>query len=150
MTDNAYDPAEALASVRASQARLARVTPCPPWRHVAFAAIFALLIGSIVISLKAQFIAMPLVIAAVLFLVQNDRKRYGMFINGYRRGRTLPVTLTFLGVMLVMVLAAVHLRENGFGDVSKIALTALAFALAAGFSVAWQRVYIDELTRGEA
>ncbi|MBD3730533.1 MAG: hypothetical protein IE933_12590 [Sphingomonadales bacterium] len=147
MTEDATQAAEALASVRASHARLAaRSTVCPPWRHAAFGAIFALLVGSIAISSQVQFMAMPVIVAGIIGLLRYDRKRYGMFINGYRRGKTLPVTLAYVGAMMVMVVAAMHMRTHDFTDASKAGLAAIAFAMAIAFSLVWHRVYLAELT----
>jgi len=141
-----HEAQSALASVHSAEARLAnKVGHCPPWRHAAFGALFALLIGSIAISSTVQFAAMPVIIAGVVLLIRWDRKRYGVFINGYRRGRTLPVTLGFVGIMIVLVVAAMHMRVNGFTDASKIGLAALAFAIAIGFSLAWGRTFMREL-----
>lgn len=150
MTEDATQAAEALAGVRASHARLAaRSAVCPPWRHAAFGAIFALLIGSIAISSQVQMLAMPVILIAIFALLRYDRKRYGMFISGYRRGKTRPVTLTYLGTMIGLVAAAMYMRTHDFNNASKAGLATIAFIMAIAFSLVWHRVYHAELTDPE-
>jgi hypothetical protein len=84
----------------------------------------------------------------VAWLVYDDRRRYGVFVNGYRRGVTLPLTLALAAGMIALLVAAFHAREAGLSPWTKVGLAALAFALATGVSVLWQRIYLREL-RGE-
>lgn len=143
---NPEEAQAALAGVRNADRQLAeRIGQCPPWRHAAFGAIFAILIGSIALSETAQVIGTVIVLAMIVFLVQSDRRRYGVFINGYRRGATLPLTLLYLGTMIVLVAAAMYLRVNEFTIWSKAGLALIAFALAVAMSVKWQRVFLKEL-----
>lgn len=136
----------ALAGVSSAEARLAeKVAKCPPWRHAAFGVIFAILIGSISISGTAQIIGSVIVLALAGLLLLHDLKRYGVFVNGYRRGATLPVTLAYVGVVIVLVSAASYMRVNGFSPWSKLGLAAIAFALATATSVKWSRTFRKEL-----
>lgn len=139
----------ALSGVQDAQNRLAADMNCPPWRHAALGGLFAVLIGSIAVSSQFQMAMMPLVMAAIVLLVRSDRKRMGLFVNGYRRGRTLPVALACLAAMLALVFAAMHMRNHDFAVASKAGLAAIAGLLGTAFSIGWQRVYRHELT-GEA
>ena len=143
---NPHEAQAALAGVCSAEASLAdKVAHCPPWRHAAFGAIFAVLIGSIAISATAQIVGTVIVLASIAVLMRSDRKRYGVFINGYRRGATLPLTLTYVAVMIGLVAAAMYLRINDFSAWSKAALAVIAFALASLFSVKWSSVFRKEL-----
>ncbi len=138
---------EALDSIQAADTKLAaRIGNCPPWRHAVLGGIFALLIGSIAVSSTVQMLSLPVVLLAVFLTVRSDRKRYGVFVNGYRRGATRPVTFALVAVMIALVLAAMHMRNNGFTDASKVGLAVVAFTLAVMFSVTWHRVLRRELT----
>jgi len=151
MTRETISPAEARAaldSAGAARAQLAALGMCPPWRHAAFGAVFAVLIGSIGISATAQMIGTASVLVMVGLLVMHDRRRYGVFINGYRRGATLPVTLLYAGVMVVLVVAAIFMRDHGFSIWSKLGLAAIAFALATALSVKWSRTFRREMEEG--
>ena len=148
MNRDTMSPAEARAvldSVGMTRAQMAAICNCPPWRHAAFGAIFAILIGSISISGTAQIVGTTAVLVLTGLLVAHDRLRYGVFVNGYRRGATLPLTLTYVGVMIVLVAAAMFMRLNVFSLWSKLALAAIAFALATGTSVRWSRIFRREM-----
>ena len=148
MNRDTMSPAEARAvldSVGMTRAQMAAICNCPPWRHAAFGAIFAILIGSISISGTAQIVGTTAVLVLTGLLVAHDRLRYGVFVNGYRRGATLPLTLTYVGVMIVLVAAAMFMRLNVFSLWSKLALAAIAFALAIGTSVRWSRIFRREM-----
>lgn len=141
---------EALAAVSQTRADMVRdLGTCPPWRHALFGAMFFVLIGSISISSTVQMATAPLLVIAVLLLRRSDIRRTGVFINGYRSGATLPVTLALVGALIAFVVAAMHMRMNGFSIVSKLALATLAFALSTWASVVWQRIFRRELMAGE-
>ena len=135
----------ALDSIGETRAQLAALANCPPWRHAAFGLIFAILIGSISISSTAQLIGTVIVLVLVGLLVRSDLRRYGVFVNGCRRGATLPLTLGYVGFMIVLVAAAIFMREHGFSLWSKLGLAAIAFAMAAALSVKWSRTFRREM-----
>ena len=148
MTKQTMSPDEArhaLDHVGVTRAQMSALCNCPPWRHAAFGAIFAILIGSISISTTAQMIGTAIVLLLMVLLMRYDLKRYGVFVNGYRRGATLPLTLGYVGVMIALVATAMALRVNGLGLASKLGLAAIAFALATGLSVKWSRVFRREM-----
>ncbi len=148
MAKDTTTPAQARAAldrVGMTRAQMVAICNCPPWRHAAFGVIFAILIGSISISSAAQIVGTIMVLALTAFLVVHDRWRYGVFVNGYRRGATLPLTLVYVGVVIALVAAAMHMRLNDFSPWSKLALAAIAFALATTVSVKWSRVFRREL-----
>ena len=141
----------ALAGVRTAETRLAgKVANCPPWRHAAFGGVLAILIGSIAISTQAQIVGTVIVLALIVLIVQSDRRRYGVFVNGYLRGKTRSMTLVYLGAMTTLVSAAMYMRLNDFSIFSKLALAAIAFALATAISVKWQAAFRRELEGGAA
>ena len=140
------EAAAALAGVSGAQHRLAdQIGACPPWRHAAFGFVMALMVGGASLPLLWQSTSVPVAMALVALIVHYDRKRYGVFINGYRRGKTLPLTLLLLGGMLVLLVAQIHAREAGLSVWTKAGITALAFVYAVAGSVVWQRVFLAEL-----
>jgi hypothetical protein len=88
-----------------------------------------------------------LAVGAALYF--SDRRRSGTFVNGYRRGRTMPLTFALLGVMLALLFGQVHAREAGLSTLTHFGLALLAFLMATWFSVIWQRIYLAELRGGE-
>lgn len=140
---------EALEQVSATHARMAEtVGRYPLWRHAIFGALFFALIGSVSISTSVQLAAIPIQLAIIFLIVRSDRQRMGVFINGYRRGATLPLTLGMVVVSVGLVHAAMTLRQDGSGVVLKMALATLSFLIATGFSVYWQRIFQLELKAG--
>ena len=146
---DSYEAAAALAGVEVTHERLAQqVGQCPPWRHAAFGAVMALLVGSATVSMPVQLAGTALGMGLTAWIVMDDRRRYGVFINGYRRGATLPLTFALLLAVIALMFAALRAREGGWSPWSKAGIGVLAFAVATWASVVWQRVYMRELRKG--
>jgi hypothetical protein len=136
----------ALEGMDAAKRELARTAAnCPPWRHAAFGLMMAMLVGGLGFGPAIQMPLVALAMAAVALLVADDRRRYGLFVNGYRRGRTLPVTLALLGAMIVLGAAEIHARIADLSPATKLGIAAIAFVIAVIASVAFARVYRREL-----
>ncbi len=134
---NPIEARAALDSIDDVQRDLAlKATYCPPWRHAAFGAVMALLVlgQGFDIAIMAPLFAVAML--AVVLLVADDRRRYGLFINGYRKGRTLPVTLALLGAMLAAMFGEIHAREAGLALGTKLGIAAIAFGVAVAASIA--------------
>ena len=139
------EAAAALSAMQQSRERLAAAADCPPQRHLAF----ALLLGGVVAA-QAAPPTWTLVIEGLLGLgvaavIAWDRKRTGMFINGYRAGRTRPLTFAMLFMALALGALGVWLK-HGLGlvwapVVCGVAVTAVAYMMSA----VWQRIYRREL-----
>ena len=143
------EAAAALAGVDGAQERLARqIGNCPPWRHAAFGLVMAILVGSPSLEMPLQMYGLPVALLLIVAILVYDRRRFGVFINGYRRGATLPLTLVLAGLMAVLLVASIHAREAGLSPWTKAGIAALAFGFATAVSVAWQRVYLRELRGG--
>lgn len=148
---NPMEARAALDGVDAAQRELAlKATNCPPWRHAAFGAIMATLVFSQGVAMPLQSVLFVAAMLAVVLLVLDDRRRYGMFVNGYRKGKTLPVSLALLGAMLATMVGEIHARTAGLSLATKLGLAAIAFVVAVAASVAWNRIYRAELMRGTA
>jgi hypothetical protein len=124
---------------------LARVAVCPPWRH----ALFGLVMGGLVVTpalpLTLRFVAMALILVSIGLIVRSDRRRMGMFINGYRRGKTLAVSLPLLAAVLALYWLSA--RAGLAGDhVTPLLLGVAAFVVSVLGSVIWQRVFVSELS----
>ena len=147
---NQEEARAALAGATDAQMRLAaKMESCPPWRHAAFGLTMAVIVGSASLPLTLQMagLAVGTLMVAAIFIW--DRRRYGVFINGYRKGGTLPLTLVLLGVTMVLLISALHAREAGLSAPTKMAIAVAEFAFATATSVAWQRLYLRELRSGK-
>lgn len=105
----------------------------------------ALLVGGLALPLPLQTASIAVAMSLTAVIVQYDRRRYGVFINGYRRGRTLPLTLLLLVGMLALMVAEIHARREGLAEGVRLAIVAAAFLLATAGSVAWKGLFLREL-----
>lgn len=139
-----------LDAARAATDSLARAAQdaCPPWRHAAFGLVMGSLVLSVSLPTPLQSVLFVVAMAGVAMLATWDRRRTGVFVNGFRRGRTLPLTLALLGTLLVLVFAELHARESGLGMATRLGLAAMAFAIACLASIRFQRIYLRELHEG--
>ena len=131
--------------MRASQARLAIAADCPPERHFAFAALMGCLVATPILPSFYALLAESLLLLGVALIVRWDRRRTGMFINGYRAGRTRPLTFLLLAVVLALYATGFWLvRDRGiwWGSLATGAITA---ALGYYASVVWMRVFRQEM-----
>ena len=87
--------------------------------------------------------AIGIVGAVAIFL--HDRRKYGVFVNGYRRGRTRIVALGMAGAMLVVMALEGWLREIGTALTLRMAVAVLAAAGASWLSVVWNRTFRREM-----
>ncbi len=135
----------ALAKMQESRARLAAAASCPPERHLAFAAIMGTLVASQAAPVAGTFAIEALCFLSIGLVLLWDRRRTGMFISGYRRGRTRPLTFALLAVLLVIGGFGVWLKfAKGFWwapILAGLAVTVVSFVA----SRAWQRIYRAEL-----
>ena len=145
MTIEADQAAAALEAMRASRERLAAAANCPPARHLAFAGLMGAMVASQAAPPMATIAIEALLLVGVGLLLAWDRRRTGMFINGYRVGRTQPVTLSLLLFALAMLAVGIWLKaENGlvWAPLACGLVVAVVSYVASAF---WQRIYRHEL-----
>lgn len=150
MTRQTMSPSEARAaldSAAAARAQIAALGLCPPWRHAAFGAVMGLLVGGLGFPLAVQMGCTVVALIGIALIASYDRRRYGMFINGYRRGATRPVVAGLLLALLALMAVQIHFREHGGAPWVKYAVGAAAFVVAVIGSVAWARVFRREMGR---
>lgn len=138
------DAQDALAQIQASRAQLAKRAYCPPARHLAFAALEAGFVASPAAAPYQLLALVPLVLGLVLIL-RWDRRRLGMFVNGYRRGRTRRVIAAFLPILLALYGTSVYFVFARQEIWPSLLLGLVMFGLATWMSVIWQRVFVREL-----
>lgn len=135
----------ALAAKEAAEASIARMSLCPPWRHAAFAGIMAALVIDPAVPLPWRFAVIVAAFAGIALVVRSDRRRLGMFINGYRRGRTRLVTFPMLAVVMLLYGLSVYAALDWHRPNLSVAFAVIAFLICYGGSVLWPRVFVREL-----
>jgi hypothetical protein len=138
---------EAQAALEAKQAaehRLASAADCPPWRHAVFALLMAALVATTALPLALRLGAAILILVCVAAIVQSDRRRMGIFVNGYRRGKTRIVTFALLAAILPLYVYSARAGLEG-DTLIPLLLAGLTFVVSLIGSIAWQRVFVREL-----
>jgi hypothetical protein len=142
---HSFEASSALDAKRQAEAQIARAANCPPWRH----AVFGLMMGAFVASPAFDFpIRMAIIVAmlcAIPLIIQSDRKRMGMFINGYRRGKTRLVTFPMLAVMLGLYTLSLYSNDDGHNPLTPLLLGVVALVAGILGSLLWQRVFVREM-----
>lgn len=122
----------------------------PLWRHAAFGLVMGMLVLGQGFDLPLKMALFAVAMAGCAWLVTDDRRRYGVFVNGYRKGRTLPLTLAMLVAVLAAMGAEIHAHAAGWPLAPKLTIAAFAFAAATVGSIVWTRIYQRELLESEA
>ena len=141
------EAAAALAAMQESRERLAQAIDCPPERHLAFAALMGALVACQAAPPTFTLLIEAMLLVGVALLIAWDRRRTGMFINGYRAGRTLYVTLGVLVFTLATLGLSVWLKEDRGLGWAPLAGGAVVAVVAYVASAVWQRIYLRELRR---
>ena len=136
----------ALAAKGEVEQNLASLALCPPLRHAAFAAIVAALVATPTLPLRMRFVALALIFAGIFLIVQWDKRRLGVFINGYRRGKTRMIAFSLVAIILGLYSASYYFSMSQKEPGISIALAAVAFLIAYVGSMLWQRVFVSELS----
>jgi hypothetical protein len=124
---------------------LARLATCPPWRHAAFATMMATLVATPAVPLVLRFVLLALVFVAIVLVMQSDRRRLGVFVNGYRRGKTRLVAFPMLAVILILYGVSCWFALDRDQPAVSFALAAASFVVGYIGSMIWQRVFVREL-----
>jgi hypothetical protein len=139
------DARSALEAKHIAEVHMARAATCPPWRH----AVFGLMMGGLIASFAFEFAIrtaiLVIVLACIPIIIRSDRKRMGMFINGYRRGKTRVVTFGILALWLPLYAISVVRGLDHDDHLTPLLLGLVGFAIGAAGSVVWQRVFVREM-----
>ena len=141
---------DALKAMDEAQEGLAQAVECPPWRHAAVGLVCAALVFSPSTSGFGFLAIYAPAMIAILLIARSDRRRTGLFVNGWRMGRTLPISIALLLVLLGLIWFARQGRLEPFPAPHGLAAAAVAFVVTSLVSVWWQRVYVAELRRKNA
>lgn len=145
MTTTRGDALDALSTVQATRAELAQSVSCPPWRHALFGAIAGVYVSAPAAGYPGMLYVWVGVMVAIALIVRADRRRMGVFINGYRRGKTLPHTISLVVGLIGLCMVGVWFSEERGLHWVPLAFGAAAVPLAMIASVWWQRTFQREM-----
>lgn len=139
------DTLRMLAEVDAAKADMARRAKAPTWYHPAL----GLLIGGL-IAVQGQPIQVMLgvyaaYIAGLVLLMRAYKRHTGLWINGYRAGRTRWVAIGLAGLGMLGALIAIWLvRERGLTQAPLVFGAIVAVIVTVGGFV-WEAAYRADL-----
>lgn len=135
---------QGLDAISDAQRAVARASAAPLGRHAGFAAVMAALTLSLALPQPYLIVLLAVALAGVVGLVQWDRRHTGMFVNGYRRGRTLLLTLVLAATTVALNLLTVWLGQDGRTWLALLPVP-VTFAVAFGGSLWWERIFLREM-----
>jgi hypothetical protein len=145
VSTQADEATAALAAMQESRERLAAAANCPPARHLAFAGLMGGLVAAQGAPDPLNFGLDALLLIGVALVIMWDRRRTGMFINGYRAGPTRPVTFALLAFTLAtMGLCDWLMFFRGVAWAPFVGGAVVAVVAYFASSI-WQRIYLRDL-----
>jgi hypothetical protein len=135
----------ALDAKRFAEAQMAKAANCPPWRHAMFGLMMGGLVASPAFELPIRIGILVVLLALIPIIIHSDRKRMGMFINGYRRGRTRIVAVGIVIVELALYGAAVVRGLDHHDSLTPLLLGLTGTVIGVIGSLLWQRVFVREM-----
>ncbi len=135
----------ALAAKRAAETQIARAATCPPWRHAVFGLLMGGLVASPAFDFPARIAILVVILCSIPLIIHSDRKRLGMFINGYRRGKTRIVAFAILAVELALYAASVVRGLDHDDHATPLLLGVAGVLIGIAGSMLWQRVFVREM-----
>ena len=140
------EAADALAAIRTSRSHLVAACDTPPSRHLAFAGLMGSLVACPAVALPWRFGVLSAILIGLALVIRWDRRRTGMFVNGYRAGRTRTVTFIMLAFCLALYAISVWLADGRHLILPSLGLGLLAMTGAFLGSRAWCRTFAREMT----
>ena len=125
---------------------MAQAANCPPWRHAIFGLMMGALIATPALETPFRFAVLAILLCLIPLIIRSDRKRNGMFINGYRRGKTLFVVAGILAVELSIYAVSVYRGLELHDRVTPLLLGCAGVVVGVAGSLLWQRVFVREMT----
>jgi hypothetical protein len=140
-----FEAASALDAKRHAEMQMAKAATCPPWRHAVFGLLMGALVASPAFDTVPRFAILIAILACIPLIIHSDRKRTGMFINGYRRGKTRLVVAGILIVELGLYFVSLTRGLDHQDHLTPLLLGVVAVLIGIAGSLLWQRVFVREM-----
>jgi hypothetical protein len=141
---------EALGAMQGATTKFGETFDCPPWRHAVFGTVMGALVLSVSLPEPWHWGLFALAMLSLIPIVRSDRRRNGAFVNGWRVGRTLPVTILVALFMGGMMMLSISGRHDPVPSPRGMIAALLAFGGGMLFSIVWKRIYMAELGKSTA
>lgn len=141
---------DALSAANAAQAKLAERMRWPWWRHAASGLLFALLLLATTVPNVYAIAILGIILLLTAAIIRDDKKRYGMFVSGYQRGRTGWV---IAAIFAVFAAGWIGIYFAGLDNIHNPILWIIVggvFLTSTALSYVWEVVYRADLRKGRA
>lgn len=138
----------ALIALEITNGRLAERIRWPLWRHAAAGLLMTLIVGSMGLPRGLAIVILLVAIVLSIAIVRDDKKRYGMFVSGYQRGRAAWVTGAIIGLNLSALIFVRTFLDNAVLNAMFWLAMAIVFLGNSMLSIAWERVYRHDVREG--
>ncbi len=145
LTPRAADAALALQKAANARAAVALRARAPIWYHPALGLLTAGIPISLTVSPLAEGVCGLVFALGVLFLVRAHRKHTGMWIPGYRAGRTRTVAIGMAVITVLVMLASLYLTDERGVRWAAAAGAAIVSAVVTAAGFLWEAAYAADL-----
>lgn len=142
------EAAEALAAMRRARVRANTIRRLPFAYHFGFGAMMAGFIVAVNLPTWAFGFAMAGLTLVGVLLYHWQRRATGRWINGYRAGQTLPLTILVVAVLVGLLLTSNPAGAPSFNLFTPVQGALLAFVIGTAFDWLWVRIYDREQSAG--
>lgn len=145
MTGSREEASGALNGIRLAQRRLAGRARWSMVRHLGFAGLMAAMVASLALPVFPRLLLTVALLIGAALIVRRDKTRDGMFVNGWRFGRTFWVSLGTVAVVLTLTAAGQWVDRVLSVGWATLAAAAIVLPIGLGASLLWEYVYREEL-----
>ena len=140
----------ALDAVKTMDRAMADRMTWPLWRHAIFGVMMALVLVAFALPPGAQLAAVGVLLVMVFLIVRDDKKRNGMFVSGYQKGRTGWVLALQFALLAGALAATTAWVDDPFSSPIFWTIAAILLAGSTAISLIWEKVYRQDLRQGRA
>ena len=143
--NDAANARAALESVALTDRKMATHMHWPFRRHATFGLTEGLLVTGLGIAGPIGVAACGVGVALVPLMVQQDKRRHGMFVSGWSSNRARPIVFALLALLLPAIALSLYLRwDSGVNPL--VVLLGIAVAITSTWaSIRWEKLYRAEL-----
>ena len=142
------DPRSSLVKLEAINVRLAERMSWPLWRHIAAGVLMTMIVAATGLPRELAAVVFAVSMVLVFAIIRDDKKRHGMFVSGYQRGRTRWIVGAILALALTAVtIVRTQVKRETSDPLFWITL-AIVFLGITILSLLWEKVYRREIRGG--
>lgn len=148
MMTTEQEAADALAGMRGARVRANRIKRLPFAYHLAFGAMMAGFVAAPALGPSRIGAAVAILILVSIGLYHWQRRATGRWLNGYRAGRTLPISILLALAMIGLLLVSHPGTLPTFNLLTPMQGALAAFVLSTALGWIWMKVYDAEQRAG--